>query len=71
MTEVPELCSAQLLPHLCPCAQCGTLREVGWVAEDRLGPGSHLVALLLNVQLHSTIFSLRIKIQQFSLSRRE
>lgn len=29
MTEVPGLCSAQLLPRLSPCAQRGALREVG------------------------------------------
>lgn len=53
-------------------AQPGAVREMECVAEERLSPGSDLVAALLwNVQLHSAIFSLRIKIQLFSLTGRE
>lgn len=37
------------------------------MAEKRLSPGSYLVALLLNVQLHSAISSLRIKVSYFPL----
>lgn len=65
---VLESFPAGLFPSAC---LCGAVREAQRVAEERLRPGSYLVVLPLNVQLHLAIFSLRIKTQLFSLTRRE